>query len=502
MPRLIEKLPKNPVKGAKMVVSAQDAFDPIELYAWFLGMTINWRSLTRGIFLRYFMTFPVDYEKEVKDKILSSFRRGLHRSMPEPLVSQDIFHKFFDVKERASEPACFAASALTTLGIEPTESGIAYSVFDFGGGTTDFDYGYYRTPTDDEKEEDDNVEQVLEHIAAQGDKFLGGENLLENLAFRVFNHNIKACRESKISFTCPLDATPLPSTEAQLDKTQAAQTNTIMLMARLRPFWENGEYENKEGVEKIELLSRDGQKRSCDFSIPVNDLNQYLTERIGKGIAKFLTGMKEGFSDNMPKKVHILLAGNASRSKWVKTFFGDKAGTETFQQMVQDIFKGKTIPEFDIHAPLEADEKDPYRPTAKTGVALGLLAISRGTVKSVIREAQHGTESAFNHFVGRIKEGKFHPTLKRGMAYDHWHELGKVNSDGEFYLIHTQSQLDAIPKGDPELKEELLPFAGNTNGQKVFIRATKPNEIEFCSAESAHALEQGKFENLQQLKLG
>jgi hypothetical protein len=422
--------------------------------------------------------------------------------MPETLVEQELFHKHFKVEERASEPACFAASALTTFGIEPSEAGVAYSVFDFGGGTTDFDYGFYRTPNDDEKDEDDNVEQVLEHIAAQGDKFLGGENLLENLAFNVFNHNIQVCRDKKIAFTCPLDATPLPGTEAQLDKSQAAQTNTIMLMARLRPFWESGEYSNKEGLEKIELLSRDGQKVSCELSISIEALNQYLSERIGKGIAKFLTGMKEGFSDNMPKKVHILLAGNASRSKWVKAFFADKTGTETFQQMVQDIFAGKTIPEFDIHSPLEADEKDPYRPTAKTGVALGLLAISRGTVKSVIRQAQHGTESAFNHFVGRIKEGKFHATLKRGMAYEQWHELGKINSDGEFYLIHTQSQLSGMPKGDPELREELLVFAGNTDGQKVFIRASKPNEIEFCCAENAHALEQGKLENLQQLKLG
>lgn len=494
---------KNPVKGSKMTVSQQDAFDPIELYAWFLGMTINWRSLTRGIFLRYFMTFPVAYPKEVKDKILASFRRGLHRSMPEPLVSQDIFHKRFDVKERASEPACFAASALSVLNIQPTDEGVAYSVFDFGGGTTDFDYGYYRKPTDDELEEDDSVEKVLEHIAAQGDKFLGGENLLENLAFTVFNHNIDVCRSHKISFTCPLDASPLPGTELQLDKTQSAQTNTIMLMARLRPFWESGEYKGSQsGLETIELLNREGQKVPCELTIPVEALDQYLSDRIGKGISKFLTGMKEGFSDNMPKLVHILLAGNSSRSKWVRAFFGDKKGTEHFQQLAKDIFKGQTVPEFDIHAPLEADEKQPFRPTAKTGVALGLLDISRGTVKSIIREAQHGTESAFNHFVGRIKQGIFHQTLKRNTAYGHWHELGKVNSDGEFYLIHTQSQLDGIPKGDPELKEELLTFGGDTTGKKVFIRAIQPNMIEACSAESLHAIEQNQHDNLQEVKLG
>lgn len=47
---------------------------PIELYAWFLGMAVNWRR--RGLFLSYYMTFPVAYPKETKANILASFRRG------------------------------------------------------------------------------------------------------------------------------------------------------------------------------------------------------------------------------------------------------------------------------------------------------------------------------------------------------------------------------------------------------------------------------------------
>jgi hypothetical protein len=59
-------------------VDIDDPFDPIELYAWYLGMAINWRG--HGLFLKYYLSFPVEYPREVRDRILASFRRGLQRA--------------------------------------------------------------------------------------------------------------------------------------------------------------------------------------------------------------------------------------------------------------------------------------------------------------------------------------------------------------------------------------------------------------------------------------
>ena len=97
-------------------------------------------------------------------------------------------------------------------------------------------------------------ETVFEHFGSGGDAFLGGENLLEHLAYRSFCHNIEVCRKNKISFTKPLDAQDFPGSEQFLERTQAAATNSLMLMARLRTFWETGESSNKTGIEKIDLL--------------------------------------------------------------------------------------------------------------------------------------------------------------------------------------------------------------------------------------------------------
>ena len=43
----------------------------------------------------------------------------------------------------ASEPGCLRRGGLAGLRLEPSEKGeiTAYGVFDFGGGTTDFDFG-------------------------------------------------------------------------------------------------------------------------------------------------------------------------------------------------------------------------------------------------------------------------------------------------------------------------------------------------------------------------
>ncbi len=312
---------RNPIKGQPLNVSSSDPLDPIELYAWFLGLAINQRS--RGLFLKYYMTFPVTYPREVKEKILSSFRRGLQRSLPQTLIGQKEFQQFA-VEERASEPAAFAAAALEHLALEPTDEGVAYGVFDFGGGTTDFDFGVYRLPT--EEEADQGYEQVIEHFGASGDIFLGGENLLENMAYRVFRHNADTCREKRITFAKPLDADDFPASEILLSSSQAALTNTQMLIARLRPFWEEGEMKERAvgriGIEKLPLIGKESSS-PIELKIPYDELEKYLNERLREGVEKFLHSMKEAFESagKQPDKVHVLLAGNASRSPLLQELF-------------------------------------------------------------------------------------------------------------------------------------------------------------------------------------
>ncbi len=456
-----------PVRGQALCVSEQDPFDPVELYAWFLGMMINWRG--RGIFLRYYMSFPVAYPKEVKDRILASFRRGLQRSLPASLLDEPIFQRFM-VEERASEPAAYAASALQCLGIEPTREGVAYAVFDFGGGTADFDFGYYRLPTDDEMEE--GKERVFEHFGSAGDCFLGGENLLENMTYLTLRHNLLICRSSRIAFTRPLDADDFAGAEMFLEHTQAASTNTVMLMAALRPLWETGAMpENSTSMLTIDLLDRDGDKVPCQLAIPQDLLKAYLEERIGEGVRSFLVALKKAFAQGMPEHIHVLLAGNASRSRWVSGFCGLQEGDEEgmllgqrMQAYIDKLFDGQP-PRLIPHAPLPIDENDLFRPTAKTGVALGLLQLCPGSPVKVINRAwaSAGEQAPFAHYVGQIRQRKFQVRMAQGGDYGVWQELG-IPSEGVFNLYHTQSPLahtGEMRQGEAGLCKKRLDLVGD-----------------------------------------
>lgn len=504
---------RNPVKGAKLTVNPQDPFDPIELYAWFLGLNINWRA--RGIFLKYYMTFPVAYPKEVKEKILSSFRRGLLRSLPEALSNNSEAMEQFEVIERASEPAAYVAAAMPAHKIEPTEEGVAYAVFDFGGGTTDFDFGYYRWAT--EQEEEAGIETVFEHFEAAGDKFLGGENLLENLAYRVFRDNLNICREKQISFTRPLDAEDFTGSEMLLEKTQAAYTNTLMLMSKLRSFWEQGSRENT-GAIKMEFINRNGNKVDCDFTFPYDELQDYLERRISLGIENFLIAMKKAFGNQLPKQVHILLAGNSSRSRLVTDSFGlipepkENEASDDIAQSRCDITKatiemvfGDHCPEMIAHAPLAANKDNEAIPTAKTGVALGILRLCPGSSVKVINHATHTSngEAPFSHYVGRIHRKKFQVGIHRNASYQEWHKIGVV-VEGVFNLFHTQSNLahgGNMEEGHTELYKKRIDFAGNSNGHAVFARAIKPNVIELCTAPNQEAVTAGQANNIKELAL-
>lgn len=506
--------PRNPVKGQPLTVSEDDPFDPVELYAWFLGMNINWRG--RGLFLKYFMSFPVDYPQAVKDNILAAFRRGLQRSLPETLVRQPVFNDF-TVEERASEPAAYAAIALPTLDIDPGEGdGVAYAVFDFGGGTADFDYGYYRQPTSEE--EDDGWEAVFERHGVAGDKFLGGENLLENLAYQTFRHNLELCREKKIAFTRPLDAENFAGSEMFLERTRAATTNTLMLTARLRPLWETGQLAGgSSGVQKMDLLTREGAKVSCEMAIPQEALRTYLAARIEQGVMNFYAGMGKAFAGQpTPDEIHVLLAGNASRSPLVSALFGQTspddakaeqhaAANDRVQTLLVDQFNGQP-PRVIAHPPLPADDTDVYRPTGKTGVALGLLKLCPGGTVKVIDHARQtaNNEAPFGCYVGRTRLGKFQPGLLQGAAYGEWHELGAPR-ERVFNLFHTQSPLartGALKEGDSELTKVPLHLAGERPGQRVFARAIGPNRIELCTALSKdEAAQPHTRENLREMDL-
>ncbi len=117
-------------------------FNPIEIYAYYIGRCIN--NMHNGVFLKYFLSYPIKYEKHQAEKIRESFEKGLKKSLPRHVFDDKKTAKNFKVELRASEPSAYAISALKSYGFDKSaklDKPIYYGVFDFGGGTTDFDFG-------------------------------------------------------------------------------------------------------------------------------------------------------------------------------------------------------------------------------------------------------------------------------------------------------------------------------------------------------------------------
>ena len=304
-----------------------DDFDPIELYAYYLGLFIN--NMHRQIYLDYILSFPVNYRKDIREHIRKSFENGLKKSLPPALLADEELMKRFRVYLGASEPAAYAVSALEGFGLEPQEVGeqVAYGVFDFGGGTTDFDFGIETVPENHRR----NFE--IRQFGFNGDVLLGGENILELLAYEVYKDNLQEMRDKKIPFALPAGQDPFAGAESliSLKKNDSnAHMNNRILSEKLRPIWENGDGRDKltEDVQSVKLFStveQEDKTFSVNAEIKINaaKLEKCIEERIRVGVVNFFQSLESAFDGKEVSPIHIFLAGNSCRSPFVKKLFDE-----------------------------------------------------------------------------------------------------------------------------------------------------------------------------------
>lgn len=298
--------------------------NPIEYYAYLLGLFIN--NMYNGIYVNYILSFPVTYERKIRQKIAVSFSNGLKKSLPKPVQDDRNVMSLFRVMEGASEPAAYAVCALQEYGFLPEEDEkVLYGIFDFGGGTTDFDFGTWQRAS---KKQQRRYDYVINHFGAGGDRLLGGENLLELLAYSVFKENEAILREKEIQFVKPADADrycgQFEGSEALINDSQQAKINQKQLAEELRPLWHGEEY-SKDKV-KLNLYTTRGLVETVELAIDVERLNNLLRRRIDKGVENFFEAMDKAITSDIAKgvdKIHIFLAGNSSKSEIVSESFDD-----------------------------------------------------------------------------------------------------------------------------------------------------------------------------------
>ena len=484
-------------------------FDPIELYAYYLGLYIN--NMHHQIYLDYILSFPVNYKKAIRKRIRKSFESGIRKSLPPALLRDENYMIDFRVYLGASEPAAYAISALEGYGLEPKEVGqkVAYGVFDFGGGTTDFDFGIEYIP------ENRRCNFVIEQFGFNGDVLLGGENILELLAYEVYKDNLQIMHDKKIPFALPAGCELFAGAETLVSRTKEASPhmNNRILAEKLRPIWEHTEERDKltEAPLNVTLFSNDkidgAFTVNVDLNINAEKLDKIIEDRIREGVVNFFQSLLSAFKGRDVSPIHIFLAGNSCRSEVVKKLFDEFIKTEE-DKIAQSVKKNtgrdkNASGTFILHMPLGMEDKSADDKTAeeklfdfdldrqrtgKTGVAFGLIRCRKGgkDVKIINENVDNSGEMIFPYYLGDAgNDGRtFTIRIGRQVDYGIWSHFTYAD-EPEFELYYTMAPRALQGKMSTAQVSMIhcrIDEADMIDDEKagVYIRKVSPNEIEYA----------------------
>ena len=463
----------------------ENEFDPIEIYAYYIGCRIN-NMAQYSIFLEYILSFPVTYELEVKNKILNSFRKGIMKSLPNSILNDEEIMKNFRVKFGASEPASYAITALKKFCVEPDlENEIGYSVFDFGGGTTDFSYGIYR-----EKENSRKYDYEIQELESGGDKYLGGENLLSLIAFDVFLQNREKMFEKGYEISLPINQKSKIGFETFVSESNQAEYNMKKIMESMRDYWEGKlEETEKEKMKKtIYLSNKSGQYQNEELDIDYNRLDEILKKNIYNGVISFLEKFKVVFDGKKLKEIYIFLAGNSSKSKFVEEIFENEL-TEEFKQKYNIILK-------DAYSIEDETEGEVIGLNSKTGVAFGLVELREGNgeVEYIpFRNITKNEKINFKYCIGYSKKRRFVPIIDFNTKYNEWIKYDDIENENSIEVLYS-GDTRAEGKEFPASKcLRIRILVQDDESGSLFIRLKNPNTIEYVICEDIKDIDKTKI---------
>lgn len=482
----------------------EDEFDPIEYYAYYIGSYIN-NMFTGNIFTKYLLSFPIKYENEIRVKILKSFEKGIKKSLPTSILENEKIMDNFQVYRGANEPTAYFLCAGKELDKFPKKENekLFYGIFDFGGGTTDFSFGIckYIGLTSS------RYDYEIKHFGEGGDKFLGGENILKNLAFEICKNNLAILKEKDIHFYCPVGCKEFDGYEGVLDNSYEAIYNVKQIAEKFRGFWEEDEFSKdlySSDEIGVTLLSSKDNSEIINLKYDKAKCEDIIDSILRKGIENFISSLKLLFkNENLGvDKMEIFLSGNSSKSKRFQKMFEGEI------QKIEDTVKSKDEKIFTINYPIEKlGNKDGLEVNAKTGTAIGLLESRKGGKFKIIAkdEEVNDNEINFRYYVGYLKNSKFKPVLDYKVGYDNWVKfLDASDIETEIYYTHQANSIEGGISGDnSNLDRKIITISKDYQDEDtyIFIRATKPDIIEYCVSTEKKIKKNEFIEEAQELKL-
>lgn len=497
-----------------------DDINPIEYYAYYIGLYINNMRNTGSIYFDYYLSFPVTCEEKVKEKIRESFERGLRKSLPSSLLANNDEMANFKVRCYVSEPMAYAVCALQEFGCCIDETPTNYAIFDFGGGTTDFDFGTW------EKLESRKYDYQIQSFGGEGIATCGGENILEDLAFEVFKENLSNMSDGDkyYPFWFGPTSSGFRGSEKFCVDSQESDANMHTLVEALRPFWEKStEYlesdvlpdkekdnvswsksENEDGKIKttVNLFNNNGgTPQGVEISISRDFIRNFIQDKIKDAIDNFFAALNKWDNNGSYAggRINIFLAGNSSKSPYVMD-----EDNGIFKNKIEEYQGGHELKLFPPLGTKEAIDmikaSDPdcqdvaERPDCKSGVAFGLISCHKGG-KIKIAKTEDTPSEQFAYYIGTESVRKFKlldlGTPNHKPAFNQWYELFEAD-ENEFFLYYTDNAncIDGnMPLTKAKLKKCNFPENEVDENKLIWLRAVDPHTIEYAVADCAENID-------------
>jgi hypothetical protein len=444
-------------------IGSHDPFDPLELYAYYIGLTVNQRS--RGIYLRYALTMPTGWSPERRQSVLIAFRRGVFRSLPAGMIE---YHDVDRLQVVDAGPATipFSVHAFRTFNIQPKMDQIVFASIDAGASETGLLFGILRQAKPDERE--DGNERTIEYLEPSAIPWLGGERILHRLAWRVYAANDAAMREAGIPFEHPHEEPPAED-DGRLTPSPEARANVQILKDHLRPILEQG---GTAAVQKtrfppsVRLATTGGDAREVLVDVDVNALAAAVDGWMKEGVAVFTERLTEALTK---------IGRDPDPYDGLRVILGGRMG---LHPVLGDALVASLPSNAIVHRFKEPEKNNLITPTVKTTCVLGVLGLKFDKIGAVQRAEKR---DAFRYRVGRNRHGQLSDVLDPAVEYDEWREMGACTKPDVEVLFMTAADDGEVAADDPRVQRARCALGGGAVGQRLYMRATGPARVELAA---------------------
>ncbi|MBW2527204.1 MAG: hypothetical protein JRI23_23685 [Deltaproteobacteria bacterium] len=438
-------------------IDPDDPFDPLELYAYYVGLHVNARD--RGLHLRYAVGMPTGWADDLRQQVLASVRRGLLRSLPAGMVAFDDLD-LLQVIDAGPNVLSFAAFAFRVFGVQPKGEPVPFVAIDAGASETSVLCGSYREGSPDEVAA--GLRRVIEHVDPTVLRDLGGELLLHRMAYKVYAASSTSMRHNEIVFVPPGGEEPVAGCESLMVSTPDAQVNVRLLKDAVRTILETTVPQPMPDL--VQLFAADGRVRDVRIMIDRAVLGEWLRGQLSEAAVAIQEAIGQGFQQ---------ISRQPPNFADLRVLLGGRLGMHPFlQERLQAVLPQGVR----LHRFKEPDHTNLAAPTVKLATALGILTLR---YQQMGPTAVSDDRATFRWVVGRARRGALLSVLDSSVGYDIWRELGACTRP-EVSVLYASAEpgAESLAADDPRVQRAACELGYDAVGYRVYVRAVGGTRVE------------------------